>query len=171
MSSRPLTSTNYVDILLFVNSELKRVEESSEQTELLNCVGTNVRMASRVLTRYYDEIMDPSGVRVTQLAVLAAVAYHGPFTLKILAQALAMDRSTLTADLRLLAIQDFVTISPGEDRRTRVVTITEGGLGAIQAALPLWRRAQGYIDQRLGHARLDALLSEIREVVVLIQEA
>ncbi len=165
-----MTSANYVDILLFVDGEPVQVEGSPE-TELLNCVGTNVRMASRVLTRYYDDIMAPSGVRVTQLAILATVAYHGPFTLKVLAQALAMDRSTLTADLRPLETRGFVAISPGEDRRTRVVTITEGGLSAIRAALPLWRRAQSHIDQRLGHARLDALLKEIREVVVLIQEA
>ncbi len=122
-------------------------------------------MASRVLTRYYDEVMSPSGVRITQLATLAAVAYHGPFTMKVLARALFMDRSTLTADLQPLAAQGFITIVPGEDRRTRMITITDGGLNAIQTALPLWRQAQSHIERDLGQARLGALLGELREVV------
>lgn len=135
------------------------------EADLLDCVCTNVRVASRVLTRYYDEVMAPSGVRITQLATLAAIAYHGPFTLKVLARALFMDRTTLTADLRPLSAQGFITIVPGEDRRTRVITITEGGLNAIQTALPLWRQAQERIKRDLGQARLGALLGELREVV------
>jgi len=142
----------------------------SAEAELRRCACTNVRVASRVLTRYYDEMMAPSGVRVTQLATLAAIAYHGPFTLKVLAHALAMDRSTLTADLRPLDAQGLITIVPGEDRRTRVITVTEHGLEAIGTALPLWRRAQEHVEQTLGKGRLDALLDELREVVMIIQE-
>lgn len=135
------------------------------EAELLDCVCTNVRVASRVLTRFYDEVMAPSGVRITQLATLAAIAYHGPFTIKVLASALYMDRSTLTADLRPLTAQGFITVVPGEDRRTRVISITDSGLTAIQTALPLWRQAQERIKGDLGQARLGALLGELREVV------
>lgn len=135
--------------------------------ELLTCVSTNTRMASRALTRHYDEILSPSGLRVTQLSILAAVAYHGPFTMKVLAQALVMDRSTLTSDLRPLEAQGWVTITVGQDRRSRVITITPGGKKRIEAALPLWRQAQQQIELVLGQGRLQTLLTELQEVTAL----
>jgi len=150
---------------------MPHTEVTDTKAELRGCVSTNIRVASRVLTRYYDEVMSPSGLRVTQLATLAAIAYHGPFTLKVLARVLVMDRSTLTADLRPLEAQGFITIVPGEDRRTRVITVTERGVQAIETAMPLWRRAQAHVEQTLGKGRLGALLGELREVVAIAQKS
>lgn len=150
-------------------------EGSSVETEggikaaLAACACINVRTAARALTRRYDEVLAPSGVRITQLAILAAVAFYGPFTMKVLAQALVMERTTLTSDLKPLVAQGFVEINPGQDRRTRVVRITERGRTAIEQAMPLWRQAQEQIVGGFGGERLNALLGELREVVSLAQ--
>jgi DNA-binding MarR family transcriptional regulator len=137
--------------------------------DLLNCCCINLRVAARAMTRRYDEALAPSGIRITQLATLSAVAFYGPFTVKELAKALVMDRTTLTADLKPLEAQGLVQITAGTDRRTRVVSISEAGQRALQQAIPLWQGVQGAVTAELGEARLGTLIEQLREVVTLTQ--
>lgn len=145
----------------------KQIEEFDIQAALAACACTHVRTAARAMTRIYDETLAPSGVRITQLATLAAVAFHGPFTVKALAEALVMDRTTLTADLKPLEAKGFLEITAGQDRRTRVISITESGREAIARAVPLWAQAQAHFRTELGEVRLNTLLGDMREVVSL----
>lgn len=124
-------------------------------------------MSARVTTRLYDEALAPSGVRITQLATLATVAFQGPITVKALAKALVMDRTTLTADLKPLETRGFLEVTTGQDRRTRVIAITKSGRAALEKAVPLWRQAQAQVKEHLGAHRLHALLGELREVMAL----
>ena len=41
------------------------------------CVCNTLRMVSRVVTQLYDDCLRPSGLRVTQFSILAAVARLG----------------------------------------------------------------------------------------------
>jgi DNA-binding MarR family transcriptional regulator len=148
-----------------VKGEKKRTTQLEK--ELANCACTGLRMSARVMTRLYDEALAPSGVRITQLATLATVAFHGPFTVKALAKVLVMDRTTLTADLKPLEAQGFLEVTPGQDRRTRVIAITKSGRAALEKAVPLWRKAQVQVKEHLGERRLHALLGELREVIAL----
>ena len=66
------------------------------QTLLDNCLCHNVRMASRVVSRTYDEALRSTGLRATQIAVLAAVGARGALSIKSLADSLEMERTTLT---------------------------------------------------------------------------
>lgn len=116
------------------------------------------------MTRLYDGALAPSGIRITQLSILVAVTFYGPFTINALAQALLMDRTTLTADLKPLERQGFISVERGQDRRTRRISVTRLGLTRLEQAIPLWHRAQGQIEERFGLARLKAMLGELREV-------
>jgi DNA-binding MarR family transcriptional regulator len=136
---------------------------------LLDCTCINLRVASRALTRLYDEALSPSGIRITQLATLAALAFNGPFTVQALANALVMDRTTLTADLKPLEAQGFLEVSTGIDRRTRVVAISEAGRQALERAIPLWQGVQNQVQRELGTSRLGRLLEDLREVVSMTQ--
>jgi DNA-binding MarR family transcriptional regulator len=117
------------------------------------------------MTRLYDEAMAESGIRITQLSILAALAFYGPFTVKQLANALVMDRTTLTADLKPLEVQGFLKIMVGTDRRTRVVTISDTGREALNRAIPLWQKIQSTVREKLGVSRAGQLLSHLREVI------
>jgi DNA-binding MarR family transcriptional regulator len=117
----------------------------------------------------YDEALEPSGIRITQLATLAALAFHGPFTVKALADALVMDRTTLTADLKPLEAQGFVSSTAGTDRRTRVVSITPQGQNALTKAIPLWQATQRTLEHSFGAVRLAGLIGDLKEVVDVAQ--
>ena len=68
-----------------------------------HCTCFNVRRASRAVTQFYDDIMAPSGIKATQFTMLGAVALMGPASVTRLAEHLALDRTTLTRNLKVLA--------------------------------------------------------------------
>lgn len=123
------------------------------QSLLDKCLCHNARMASRVITRAYDEALRPMGLRATQVAVLAAVGARGALSIKSLADSMEMERTTLTRNLRPLEEQGYVAIGPEGRHRSRVLTLTRSGKAALLEALPLWEAAQGSAMQQLGDQR------------------
>ena len=131
------------------------------------CVCFNIRKAARAITQLYDDVFRPTGLRATQLSILAVTNRLGPITVTRLAEATVTDRTTLTRNLRLLAQQRLVRITAGNDRREREVTLTDRGRAALAQAYPLWRKIQSEVAQGLGPERLQRLLSDLRETVTL----
>jgi DNA-binding MarR family transcriptional regulator len=117
------------------------------------CLCHNVRMASRVVSRAYDEAIRPTGLRATQVAVLAAVAARGALSIKSLADSLEMERTTLTRNLRPLEEQGLVSIAPEAHHRSRMLTLTTAGKTVLLKALPLWEKAQQSSMRQLGDQR------------------
>jgi hypothetical protein len=66
---------------------------------LENCLCHRTRMASRAVTRLYDDTLRPVGLRATQLAVLVAIGSGEVVSISALAKLMGMDRSTLTRNL------------------------------------------------------------------------
>ena len=123
------------------------------RTLLDTCLCHNVRMASRVVSRAYDEALRPTGLRATQIAVLAAVGARGALSIKSLADSLEMERTTLTRNLKPLEEQALVSISPEGRHRSRTLTLTTAGKAALLKALPLWEKAQQSSMHQLGEQR------------------
>ncbi len=134
------------------------------------CVCTNLRKASRAVTQLYDESLQPAGLRATQYALLVALSLASSTSITDLAQKMVMDRTTLTRNLTLLEHQGLVTIAPGTDQRTRMVTLTNQGREALAKALPLWEQAQTRVVSKLGRERWIAMLSDLSDVVSLTCE-
>jgi len=120
------------------------------QMLLDTCMCHKARMAARVVTRAYDDALRPTGLRATQVSVLAAVGARGALSIKSLADALQMERSTLTRNLRPLEERGYVKLAPERRYRSRVLTLTPAGRAAMERALPLWEAAQRKLKSRLG---------------------
>lgn len=136
-----------------------------------HCTCFNVRRASRAVTEYYDGVMAPSGVKATQFTMLGAVALMGPASVTRLAEHLALDRTTLTRNLKVLAQEGLVSISAGEDRRERVVRLTDEGQAAIDRATPLWHEAQSALVDKFGEDRWRRMIEDMAELGALLDEA
>src|SRR5437870_10676426 len=78
------------------------VSGERESVRLSPCVCSTLRMVSRAVTQLYDDILRPSGLRVTQFSILATIARSGEANLRQLEAALAIDQTTLTRSLSLL---------------------------------------------------------------------
>ncbi len=135
-----------------------------------NCLCTNVRRAALGVTAAYDQALARVGLKVTQFSLLRTVARIEAPTISTLAEATGHDRSTLGRNLRVLMKMGLVSLGPGEDERTRLVTLTAEGRARIEAALPHWQEAQGTMEARLGRDQwemLHAILSDLNRESIL----
>jgi len=64
-----------------------------------------MRRASRALTQLYDDLMAPSGLRITQFSLLRTLARNGAARMSDLAATLLLDRTALSRTLDPLALR------------------------------------------------------------------
>ena len=131
------------------------------------CVCGNLRKAARAITQLYDEVLRPTGLRVTQFGILGATMAMEPVTVTRLADLTVTDRTTLTRNLKLLEKRGLLRVQMGNDRREREVTLTARGREALASGLPLWQKAQTRVVQGLGDKRWNALREGLSAVVSL----
>ncbi|WP_347277846.1 MarR family winged helix-turn-helix transcriptional regulator [Leptolyngbya sp. FACHB-711] len=160
-------------ISAYTLKSMKKHIDPINSTELGQVVSTcacfNLRKTSRVITQHFDEILKPSGLLITQFTILVAVALAKSGTINELAEILVMDRTTLTRNLKPLEREEWLKSEPGQDQRTRVVSLTPNGKAALAKALPLWKQAQDSVEEVLGQERWSALLSHLAETIALIR--
>src|SRR3954452_14203375 len=141
------------------------------RTVLDTCMCHKTRMAARVITRAYDDALRPTGLRATQVSVLAAVGAQGALSIKSLADFLGMDRTTLTRNLRPLESREYVVLAPEQRHRSRMLTLTASGNAALLEALPLWEAAQRTMKRRLGDERWSAVQDAVAGLVEEVHRA
>ncbi len=131
------------------------------------CACFNTRKAARAVTRFYDDMLEPSGLKATQLTMLGAISISGTARMSELADMLELDKTTLTRNLKLLEAGGLIAIAAGADRRARVVALTGAGADALERALPRWREAQRRMAEHLGEARWRGLVEDLAKLDTL----
>jgi DNA-binding MarR family transcriptional regulator len=124
----------------------------------------NMRRASRALTHFYDEVLEPSRLTVNQLALLRNLEVLEQATIGQLAKTMRIDRTTLNRNMKPLADAGLIESHPGKDYRTKVIVLTEEGKAAVGLGWRLWEEAQQSIKEYLGEedlAKLKQLLAKL----------
>jgi DNA-binding MarR family transcriptional regulator len=125
------------------------------------CGCYNLRRATRAVTQLFDEALAPAGLRSTQLVLLVAIGAHEEASMAQLADAMVMDRSTLTRNLQPLERSGWIRILPGADRRVRLVSLTAKGHHIILQAMPRWQRTQEEVMRQSGRNNWRQLLQRL----------
>jgi DNA-binding MarR family transcriptional regulator len=133
--------------------------------ELLQCNCSSLRSATRALSLAYDEVLRPSGLRMTQFSILARASAVGEMPLSELADLMAMDRTTLGRNLQPLEREDLIQINVGADRRERLVSITANGRKTLLRAMPLWEDVHRRFEQKVGKREAKALRDMMKSLV------
>jgi DNA-binding MarR family transcriptional regulator len=123
--------------------------KTPDPVRLSPCVCNTLRMVTRAVTQLYDDVLRPSGLRVTQFSILAAIARMGEANLRQLEGALALDQTTLTRSLDLLQRGGLIVRIPHPDGRIKAMGLTSKGRKALEVARPLWARAQADVLREL----------------------
>jgi DNA-binding MarR family transcriptional regulator len=78
------------------------------------CITAALRAASRRLSLLYDEVMAPSGLRLTQFSLLAELERRDAFpaTVGELAEIMTMERSALGQTLKPLERDELICACP-----------------------------------------------------------
>jgi DNA-binding MarR family transcriptional regulator len=121
-----------------------------------HCLCLSTQKAARALSRRFDEALKPAGITSGQFSLLTSLNRPVPPTIGSVAALLAMDRTTLTANLKPLERKGLVAtqVDP-KDRRGRLLWLTEAGLATLQAATPIWVRTHREIERLLEPNRPD----------------
>ncbi|MBW0450941.1 MarR family winged helix-turn-helix transcriptional regulator [Paraburkholderia phenoliruptrix] len=133
--------------------------------ELLQCNCSFLRSATRALSLAYDEVLRPSGLRITQFSMLARASAVGEMSLSELADLMAMDRTTLGRNLQPLEREGLVQINVGQDRRERLVSVTPAGRKVLARAMPLWESVHLRFEQKLGKHESKELRQTLKRIV------
>jgi DNA-binding MarR family transcriptional regulator len=118
-----------------------------------HCLCLAAQSAARTLARLFDEALRPVGITSGQFSLLMSLNSPEPPTLGAISSVLAMDRTTLTANLKPLERRGLVTsIVDADDRRVRRLGLSKSGRAALRAALPIWKKSHAQLDARLDQA-------------------
>jgi DNA-binding MarR family transcriptional regulator len=130
------------------------------------CAGWNSRLAARRITQFLDRQLAETGLSAAQIGLLAQIAAAEDDTLGALARRSGLEQSTLSRNLRTLEGLALIEIAAVEtDLRRRAVWLTETGARRLEAALPLWRKAEAELARHLSPA-LALRLAEATEGLV-----
>jgi DNA-binding MarR family transcriptional regulator len=115
------------------------------------CLCLNVHRAARTLARRFDMALAPFGISHGQYSLMMSLNRpHAP-RLGEAAAFLAMDRTTLTANLKPLERRGLISVVPDpDDRRSRRLYLTDAGRDLLKAAVPVWRSTHDDVDADLA---------------------
>jgi len=115
-----------------------------------DCVMFNLRRASRLVARRYEEVLRPLDLKAGQFSLLVALSLHPKTSLGPVADSLGMERTTLTRNLRPLLRRGLIESNPDvNDARVRLLSLTDDGRALLAQARPLWEKAQADSFNRL----------------------
>lgn len=128
-----------------------------------HCLCLAAQRAARALARRFDEAMRPAGLTSGQFSLLMSLNRPEPPTMGSVASLLAMDRTTLTANLKPLERRGLIEIAVDpQDRRSRRLRLTPEGQAALQAAVPVWTREHAEVEAALAPDDLRTLCAGLR---------
>ena len=128
------------------------------------CLSTALRRASRNLSTAYDQALVDSGLSNSQFNLLVKLGQCGPISIKALAAAISIDRTTLSRTLVPLISRGLISERPGNDRRVKWIALTSKGRAALAHAEDGWRAIQRSTIELFGAEEAAALLTSLAKL-------
>ncbi|MGF6770043.1 DNA-binding MarR family transcriptional regulator [Paraburkholderia sp. GAS199] len=121
-----------------------------------------IRQAARYVSQLYDRHLANVGLTITQFSLMARLKRIGPLTMKQLAEAMRMQRTTLVRTIQPLRRNGLITSEAlGADARALSISITPAGEALLNAGRQHWYAAQAEFEHRFGEQRAAALRTEL----------
>jgi DNA-binding MarR family transcriptional regulator len=122
------------------------------------CLCLHAQRAARALARRFDQALARFDITSGQFSLMMSLNRPEPPTIGSVAGLLAMDRTTLTANLKPLERRGLLTVSVDPaDRRGRRLALTPTGMALLARALPVWTQTHAEVEAGLPHGGGDAL--------------
>jgi DNA-binding MarR family transcriptional regulator len=123
----------------------------------------HLQRAARAVARRFDAALRPLGLTSGQFSLLMSLNRPQAASIGDVSSLLAMDRTTLTANLKPVERRGLVTVIVDDaDKRTRRLTLTPAGRALLRSAVPAWRRTHAEIEQLLAGPDPDRLRARLR---------
>ncbi|MDQ8028346.1 MAG: MarR family winged helix-turn-helix transcriptional regulator [Brevundimonas sp.] len=130
-----------------------------------HCLCLHAQQAARALSRRFDEVFRPLGLTSGQFSLLNSLNRPAPPTIGQVAETLAMDRSTVTANLKPLERSGAVISTvDADDRRGRRVALTAAGRDLLARATPIWIETHRQVEAELEDGGADRTRNGLRRL-------
>ena len=127
-----------------------------------SCLCLHVRRAARTIARRFDDAFRPLDLTSGQYSLLMSLNRPSPPHMKDVADLLAMDRTTLTANLKPLERRGLVEITPDpKDKRGRLLSLTRDGMALLARAFPIWKETQNQLESLVADSNAQQLLADL----------
>jgi len=127
------------------------------------CLCLHAQRAARALARRFDEALRPLDLTNGQFSLLVSLNRPEAATMGSVASLLAVDRTTLTAALKVLARRKLVKVAiDKEDKRSRRLSITPAGRALLAKAFPVWKAEHAAAEKDLADASADVLRAALK---------
>src|SRR5712672_4844247 len=122
------------------------------------CLCLHLQQAARAVARRFDAVLRPLGLTNGQFSLLMSLNREDAPSIGNVSALLAMDRTTLTANLKPLDRRGLVRVTlDNADKRTRRLKLTSAGRALLVAAVPIWRDTHAAIEDLLPRSNRDKL--------------
>jgi DNA-binding MarR family transcriptional regulator len=128
------------------------------------CLCATARHAARALTQLYDERLRPAGLEAPQFAILMVFEQKGSASQSELCRLFALDKTTVSRNLRLMERKGWVATSAAKDKRVRQFVLTPTGGALLSKAKPLWKQVQNDLKSRMPSPEWEAMFQVFRSV-------
>ncbi|MEQ9448252.1 MAG: MarR family winged helix-turn-helix transcriptional regulator, partial [Rhodospirillaceae bacterium] len=113
---------------------------------------------ARLVTRHFEQALRPVGLTAGQFNLLSIIGAMEPTTLPAIADAMAMDRTTLNRNIKPLIKSQIIECWGGAGRRPTSAKLTTKGHLVLAESSGLWRQAQTDLTALLGAAKAGQLI-------------
>ena len=130
-----------------------------------SCLCLHVQRAARALARRFDEALRPLALTQGQFSLLMSLNRPQPPSIGEVSALLAMDRTTVTANVKPLERRGLVQVRVDpDDRRNRRLELTASGRALLAAAAPVWKRTHAATERRLKSSTPDILRASLHDL-------
>jgi len=127
-----------------------------------HCLCLHVRRAARAVARRFDDALRPLDLTNGQFSLMMSLNRPNPPKMRDVSDLLAMDRTTLTANLKPLERRGLVAaVADEKDKRTRRMKLTPAGHALLLKAVPIWTKTEVEIEAMLGRSSPDRLRADL----------
>lgn len=120
------------------------------------CASVRTLMTARSITRLYDQALKNAGITGTQFSLLVAIGSHNFNSISELGDALNIEKSTLSRNLKPLIDAGLIEREKANVSRAITHRLTAAGQAKLVAAYPLWQAAQSRVEEELSQDDLQA---------------
>ncbi|WP_043931504.1 MarR family winged helix-turn-helix transcriptional regulator [Bacillus sp. EB01] len=132
---------------------------------LHTCACVSLRKTARVVTQFYDKLLQPTGLKVTQYSMLVNIARHKDISISYLGEVMLLDQTTVTRNVNILKNSGYVTIAKNkQDSRTKTISLTDAGHIKLNEATPIWLQIQEKIVNDIGTDKYKVLLDTLNSL-------
>lgn len=124
-----------------------------------HCLNFSMRKANRTLNKIYDRHLQGCGLKGGQFSILRVIDHYKQTTNSELQEAMSIDQTTLSRNLKPLIRDGYISVSQGDDLRVKLLSLSAEGKSLFKEGTKYWQRAQKEVMQKLGKENTEKVIA------------